>query len=67
MVRIRPITPQDAESFLRLNLVLDDEKLVETAGVSINSKGSTWTLSLKGDKDNVQNIQLIVGYKATVK
>ncbi|WP_273327712.1 hemopexin repeat-containing protein [Vallitalea guaymasensis] len=45
---------------------LESGKYVETSGLSISSRGSQWSFTLKGDKHNVKNVGLIIGYKASV-
>ena len=37
-----------------------------TTGLSIKSEGSEWKLAVQGDKSNLRNMYLVVGYKAKV-
>ncbi len=48
------------------NLVLNDGKTIEPAGLSIKEEDSEWSFSIKGDKSLIKNILLIIGYKAKV-
>ena len=47
-------------------LTLKNGKLLATNGLSISNKGSDWVFTLKGNKDNLKNINLVLGYKASV-
>ncbi len=63
---------QNGEGSLRF--VLNDEeemtlsngKATETSGLKIASRGSTWNLRLKGNKELLDNLSLVVMYKAKV-
>jgi hypothetical protein len=48
------------------DLTLKDGALLPTSGLSISSQGTEWTFALNGNKEIVQNIGLVVGYKANV-
>lgn len=48
------------------DLTLKDGKFLSTSGLSISSQGSEWVLALKGSIELLQNIGLVVGYKANV-
>jgi hypothetical protein len=48
------------------SLTIKDGKLLPTNGLGIASQGAQWVFALKGDKANVQNIGLVLGYKARV-
>jgi hypothetical protein len=48
------------------DLTLKDGALLPTSGISIGSQGSDWTFTLNGNKELLQNIGLVVGYKASV-
>ncbi|MGB6298454.1 MAG: hypothetical protein WBF90_20035, partial [Rivularia sp. (in: cyanobacteria)] len=48
------------------DLTLNDGKYLLTNGLSISSRGSEWVFTVKGDKRNLRNINLVLGYKATV-
>ncbi|HEU5101848.1 MAG TPA: hypothetical protein VFU22_22660, partial [Roseiflexaceae bacterium] len=48
------------------DLTLKDGAIVPTNGLSISSQGTDWTFKLNGNKTIVQNIGLVVGYKASV-
>lgn len=45
---------------------LEHGKYVETNGLSVSSNGSEWTFTIKGNINNVKNIGLVFGYKASV-
>ncbi|MFW5764440.1 MAG: neuraminidase-like domain-containing protein [Coleofasciculus sp.] len=45
---------------------LKNGKLLATNGLSISNKGSDWVFTVKGNKDNLRNINLVLGYKASV-
>jgi len=47
-------------------LTLKDGKFLLTNGLSIGSRGSEWRLTVNGDKDLIDNIGLVFGYKASV-
>ena len=49
------------------DLVLKEGKFLDTTGLSISSRGTEWTLEVKGDKQVLRTIYLVVGYKASVK
>lgn len=46
---------------------LEHQKLLEPSSLSISSRGSTWTLKVKGDKELLRTVQLVIGYKAKVQ
>ncbi|MEO1433294.1 MAG: hemopexin repeat-containing protein, partial [Cyanobacteria bacterium J06633_8] len=48
------------------NLELKESKFLPTTGLSIASQGSQWILTVKGDKTNLRNIDLVAIYQATV-
>jgi hypothetical protein len=48
------------------DLTLKDGKFLPSNGLSIGSRGSEWILSLNGNKNNLKNISLVVGYTAAV-
>ena len=48
------------------DLTLKDGKYLVTNGLSISSQGSELVFTIKGDKTNLRNINLVLGYKATV-
>jgi hypothetical protein len=48
------------------DLTLKDGAFLPTSGLSIGGQGAEWTLALNGNKQIVQNIGLVVGYKASV-
>jgi hypothetical protein len=48
-------------------LTLNDGKYLETPGLSISSRGSQWSLQIKGDKTLLKTVHLILGYKASVQ
>ncbi len=48
------------------SMQLKDQKFTETPGLSISSKGSKWTLKVKGDKKKLKNVLLLAAYKAKV-
>jgi len=48
------------------SMTLEDERFVETPGLSVRSRGSGWTFSVVGDKSLLKTVQLVVGYKAKV-
>jgi hypothetical protein len=45
---------------------LQDGKYLETIGLNIGSQGSELRFSVKGDKNNLRNIQFVFSYKAKV-
>ena len=45
---------------------LRDGQYLLTPGLSVSSRGSEWALTIKGDKRNLRNINLVLGYQATV-
>ena len=45
---------------------LQDGKYLETIGLNIGSQGSDLRFSVKGDKNNLRNIQFVFSYKANV-
>ena len=45
---------------------LRDGQYLLTPGLSVSSRGSEWALTIKGDKENLRNINLVLGYQATV-
>ncbi|MGA9377611.1 MAG: hypothetical protein WBV73_02320, partial [Phormidium sp.] len=47
-------------------LTLNHGKYLATNGLSISNKGSDWVFSLEGNKENLKNINLVIGYKAGV-
>ena len=47
-------------------LTLKDGQYVESTGLSVSNKGAEWTFKVKGDKEGLVNVNLILGYKATV-
>ncbi|MEZ4712471.1 MAG: neuraminidase-like domain-containing protein [Caldilineaceae bacterium] len=47
-------------------LTLADGKALLTSSLSISSQGSEWTFALNGDKANLVNMGLVLGYKARV-
>lgn len=46
------------------DLILRDGKYLLTTGLSINSQGSEWTFTVNGDKSQLKNVNLVLGYKA---
>lgn len=48
------------------SLQLKQDQFLETSGLKISSRGSEWSLKLKGDKSSLNNLFLIIGYKAKV-
>ena len=48
------------------DMVLRHGRLTETPGLNIGAKGSTWTLTLQGDKSLLAQLKLVVMYKAKV-
>ncbi len=47
-------------------MVLHDEQFLETTGLSVSNNGSVWRFMVKGNKKALENVQLVVGYKAEV-
>jgi hypothetical protein len=45
---------------------LRDEQFLEKTGLSVSDNGSVWTLTVQGNKAALENVQLVVGYKAKV-
>jgi hypothetical protein len=48
------------------NLTLRNGKFLQTTGLSINSRGSNWTLTVNGEKEILNSIGLVLSYKARV-
>lgn len=48
-------------------LVLKDGQYLPTSGLNISSSGSQWSFSLKGNKSDLENMVLVLEYKASVK
>jgi hypothetical protein len=48
------------------NLTLKNGKFLQTNGLSISSRGSEWTFTINGDKETINNISLVLSYKASV-
>jgi hypothetical protein len=48
------------------DLTLKDGTFLPTSGLSIAGQGAEWTFALNGNKALVQNIGLVLGYKANV-
>ncbi len=48
------------------NLTLKQGKFLQTTGLSISSRGSDWTFTVNGDKEIINNIGLVLSYKASV-
>lgn len=46
------------------NMILKDGKYTETPGLSISSRGTKLTLTFKGNKTNLNNLKLVLSYKA---
>ncbi len=63
-------TLDDASVSIRLNndeaLLLRDRQFLETSGISIGSRGSSWSLRFQGDKRQLSTVHLVLGYKARV-
>ncbi len=47
-------------------MVLKDGKFLETDSLSISNRGTQLTFKLKGNKQNLKNVNLVVSYKAKV-
>ena len=63
-------TEQNADVVIQMN---DDDELelrhgnfLETRTLNISPRGSAWKLNVLGDKSQLRNVQLVVGYKALV-
>jgi hypothetical protein len=48
------------------NLTLKDGKSLQTNGLSISSRGSEWTFTINGDRSIINNVGLVLSYKASV-
>ena len=46
---------------------LPDGKTVDTSGLTVRATGTTLRLRLQGDKANLRNVYLVVGYKGGVR
>ena len=59
----------------RAEFVLNDDeemslqhgRLVSPSGLSISSRGSDWTFAFEGEKEQLMNLTLVLGYRASVK
>ena len=60
--------PDDVSMTLNHNdqWTLEDGKYLPASGLTISSRGSDWVFTIDGDKQNLVNINLVLGYKATV-
>jgi Tc toxin complex TcA C-terminal TcB-binding domain/Neuraminidase-like domain/Hemopexin len=47
-------------------LILKEGKFLPTNGLSISGRGVEWMLTVSGDKQIINNVGLVLGYKATV-
>ena len=48
------------------DLQLEDGKYTDTTGLTISSRGSFVRLTIRGNKENIQNLELVFAYKAKV-
>lgn len=62
--------PDDGPSSAVLNgddaLTLKNDSFLETSGLSISSRGSVWSLAFRGSRAELDNIHLVMIYKASV-
>jgi hypothetical protein len=47
-------------------LTLKNNQFLDTSGLSIGSQGSEWTFTLKGNKEILNTVNLVITYKASV-
>jgi hypothetical protein len=47
-------------------MTLKDGKYIDTSGLTIGSKGTALTFTVKGNKALLTNVKLVMGYKAQV-